>query len=86
MSPDDLSRDWRRACIGLDLPRVTFHALRHTHVSALIAAGLDVVTISRRVGHSSPVVTLRTYGHLFSKTDTAAASAMEAVLRTTRQR
>jgi len=32
---------------------------RHTHVNQLIAAGLDVVTVSRRIGHSNPTVTLR---------------------------
>jgi integrase len=42
---------------------VSFHALRHTHVSALIAAGLDVVAVSRRIGHANPTVTLNTYGH-----------------------
>jgi hypothetical protein len=63
-----------------------FHALRHTHVSALIAAGLDVVAISRRVGHGSPVTTLRTYGHPFNKIDTAAAAAIEAALRTASER
>ena len=55
-----------------------FHALRHTHVSALIAAGVDVVQISRRIGHSSPTVTLNTYTHLFKTADTAAADAIEA--------
>ena len=39
-------------------PRVTLHALRHSHASALIAAGQDVLTISRRLGHGSPNVTL----------------------------
>ena len=34
------------------------HGLRHTHVSQLIAAGLDVLTISRRIGHASPTITL----------------------------
>jgi integrase len=58
----------------------------HTHASALIAAGLDVVTISRRLGHSSPNVTLGTYAHLFAHPDTAAASAIEAALRTTGER
>jgi integrase len=86
LSPDNLSRDWRRACRSLGLPPVMFHALRHTHASALIAAGLDVVTISRRLGHSSPNVTLGTYAHLFTHTDTAAASAIEAALRTTGER
>ena len=68
MSPDNLSRDWGRACKSLGLPKVMFHSLRHTHVSALIASGVDVVTISRRIGHSSPTVTLNTYGHLFKNT------------------
>jgi hypothetical protein len=49
-------------------------------VNALIDAGLDVLTISRRIGHSSAGFTLRVYGHLFSKKDTAAAAAIEAAL------
>lgn len=82
MSPDNLSRDWRRLTDSLGLPKVMFHALRHSHASALIAGGLDVVTVSRRLGHGSPVVTLRVYAHLFDRTDTAAATAIEAALRT----
>ncbi|MDX8464837.1 tyrosine-type recombinase/integrase [Mesorhizobium sp. VK23B] len=39
-------------------PRTRFHDLRHTHASALIGGGLDVVAISRRLGHASPAVTL----------------------------
>lgn len=81
-SPNNLSRDWCVTVKALGLPRVMFHALRHTHASALIANGLDVVTISRRLGHSSPVITLNAYAHLFQKTDTAAAAAIEAAMRT----
>jgi integrase len=57
-----------------------FHALRHSHASAF-ASGLDVVTISRRLGHGSPNVTLRVYANLFQKTDASAAEAIEAALR-----
>ncbi len=60
LSPDKLSRDWRRTVLALELPAVRFHALRHTHASVLIAEGLDVLTVSRRLGHGSPVVTLNT--------------------------
>jgi integrase len=45
-------------------------------------SGLDGLTISRRLGHASPVVTLAIYGHLFGNTDSEAASAIEAALRT----
>jgi integrase len=57
--------------------KITLHALRHTHASQLIAAGMDVVTISRRLGHASPTITLNIYGHLFSNTDDRAAEIME---------
>jgi integrase len=81
LSPDNLSRDWHRTCRLLGLPMVMFHALRHTHASALIASGHDVVQVSRRLGHGSPVITLRTYGHLFGKVDSAAAAAIESMFR-----
>jgi integrase len=55
------------------------HSLRHTHASMLIASGLDVLTISRRLGHGSPAIALGVYGHLF-KPDDRAAAIMEAAL------
>jgi len=61
--------------LGIDC---TLHGLRHTHVSQLIAAGLDVLTISRRIGHASPAITLGVYGHMFRNTDGRAAEIMEA--------
>ena len=51
--PDQLSWLWRSACKSLKLPQISFDALRHTRASALIAAGFDVVVISRRFGHTS---------------------------------
>jgi integrase len=79
--PDKLSRDWLRIVVSRKLPRVMFHALRHSHVSALIAAGLDVVTVSQRIGHASPEVTLKVYAHRFVAKDTAAAGAIDAAMR-----
>jgi integrase len=86
ITPSWLSYTWRNTCVSLKLPRVSLHSLRHAHASALIAAGVDVVKISRRLGHSSPVVTLRIYAHLFSTDDSAAAKAIEAAMRTRPQR
>jgi integrase len=79
--PDKLSRDWRNAVRDRGLPRVMFHALRHSHASALIAAGIDIVTVSRRLGHGSPAITLTVYAHAFNRPDEAAANAIEAALR-----
>jgi integrase len=82
MSPDKLSRDWRRLMDSLGLPPIGFHALRHTHVSMLISAGVDVLSVSRLLGHGSPAITLNVYSHLFTNKDAAAAAAIEAALRT----
>jgi integrase len=66
------------------LPEITLHSLRHTRASHLIASGLDVLTISRRLGHGSPTITLSVYGHLFSNTDDRAAQIMEATFAVSR--
>src|SRR5947209_5678192 len=68
--------------------RVSLHALRHGHVSALIGADLDVVTISQRIGHANPAVTLAVYAHLFAgaNKDAAAALAIEAAMDAKRLR
>lgn len=78
--PFSISDRWRDAVKSRKLPRVTFHALRPSHASALIAAGLDVVAISRRLGHASPSLTLSVYGHLFQNDDSNAAAAIDAAL------
>ncbi len=77
-SPNAITKEWTVAAAKLGFRRVTLHALRHTHASQLIASGLDVLTISRRLGHGSPTITLGVYGHLFTNTDDRAAQIMEA--------
>jgi integrase len=81
-TPNGLTKEWQRAAVFAGLG-VTFHALRHTHASQLIASGLDVLTISRRLGHGSPTITLGVYGHLFANTDDRAAKAMDAAFSAT---
>jgi integrase len=47
----------------------------------LIAAGLDIVTVSHRLGHGSSAITLRVYADTFSAgKDEAAAKAIEAAM------
>jgi integrase len=79
--PDWITYRWSHLVKARKLPRVTLHALRHSHASALIATGQDVVTVSRRLGHASPTITLSVYTHLFDKTDESAANATQAVLK-----
>jgi integrase len=79
-SPRAFSKEWSRVATSIGFPGLSFHALRHTHASQLIDAGIDIVTISRRLGHAKPDITLRVYAHLFRKDDSKAADAIDAAL------
>ena len=59
---------------------VTFHGLRHTHVSMLIKAGVPINTISARVGHSTPSITHDIYAHLLSGMGRYAMGLFEKML------
>lgn len=54
-------------------PEVTFHSLRHTHATWLLANGADARTVAERLGHSKPEMTLNIYGHVLPGRDAAAA-------------
>ncbi|QCR39681.1 site-specific integrase [Microbacterium sp. SGAir0570] len=82
---NNAGEEWRRIRKAAGLPEdVTLHALRHTYASSLIAAGCDVVTVQRALGHSQPSITLNVYSHLWpsaeDKTRAAAADFMASVL------
>ncbi len=42
---------------------VTFHGLRHTHCTLLLAAGVQPMYVARRVGHCNPATTSAIYSH-----------------------
>jgi integrase len=47
----------------------------------LIRAGVDILTISRRIGHAKVSTTLDVYGHLMEGADAAATKALDGVLK-----
>lgn len=60
-------------------PRV--HDLRHTHASWLVAAGVPLPVIQRRLGHESITTTIDVYGHLLPDLQRQAAQAAQLALR-----
>jgi integrase len=78
--PSAVSSEWGEIADNIGMPEVTFHSLRHTHASQLIASGVDIVTISKRLGHAKPSVTLAVYAHMFHTDDSKAAAAIDAAL------
>lgn len=46
---------------------ITPHTLRHTHTSLLAEQGVDIETISRRLGHEDSHITKKIYLHVTKK-------------------
>lgn len=73
---------WRRACQGAGVEGLKLHDLRHFYASGLIAAGCDVVTVQRALGHSKATTTLNTYAHLWPSAEDRTRRAAEELLAT----
>lgn len=62
------------------LPHVSPHMFRHSAASALIANHVDVVTVSKVLGHASPTTTESFYAHLIEDAKAAATDTIAEVL------
>ena len=54
----------KRRCFECGVPVLNLKALRHSHSTYLLAKGVNVLAVSKRLGHHSPAFTLSVYGHL----------------------
>lgn len=59
---------------------VRFHDLRHTAATLMLAAGVHVLVVSRRLGHADVATTLRTYGHLLPLLQNNVTDAVEVFI------
>ncbi|WP_281628470.1 site-specific integrase [Traorella massiliensis] len=65
----NINRVKDRACKESGVKRITLHGFRHSHVSNLISNDVNIVAVSRRLGHSNIDITLKTYTHLMKKNE-----------------
>jgi integrase len=80
LRPSTLSADWWELGRKLGYSGIRWHSLRHTHASMLIASGLDVVSVAKRLGHANATITLKVYAHMFRDVDTKAADIINAAV------
>ena len=80
MKPDALSKAYKKLARAAGVPRSSFHTLRHTHVSMLLAAGVPIKTVQERLGHASIQTTMDTYGHLMENAQAEAAERLDDMI------
>ena len=71
---------WRKTLRDAGLTGIKLHDLRHFYASGLIAAGCDVVTVQRSLGHSKATTTLNTYAHLWPTAEDRTRKAAESIM------
>ena len=82
LKPDSVSATVSLLCRRLGLPKgVSLHTLRHSHGSLLLADGVDLATVSERLGHSSVRVTADIYTHALRGRDQDAARRWDEFMR-----
>ena len=79
LSPRNLERAWSRIIEVAGIPYRNFHVLRHTNATDLLAKGIPIVEVARRLGHSRISHTLELYGHAIPTYDATIARQIEAL-------
>lgn len=72
-----LYNNMKAAAKKAGIPKIRIHDLRHSNASMLIDMGVDIMEISRRLGHESTKTTWDTYGHLYPNKEAALGSKLE---------
>jgi len=82
LKPNSVSASVSLLCRRLGLPKgASLHTLRHSHGSVLLADGVDLATVSERLGHSSVRVTADIYSHALRGRDQEAAQRWDDFMR-----
>ena len=80
MHPDSVTDYYTKLSARNNLPHINPHKFRHTQASMLINSGVDIVAISKRLGHAKVSTTTDIYAHLINKADERASDVLSDLL------
>jgi hypothetical protein len=76
-----LRRHFQRVLQQAELPPIRFHDLRHTAATLMLADGIPLITVSKILGHSSPVITAMIYAHALDESKSGAIAGLSQRLQ-----
>ncbi|MCC7176071.1 MAG: site-specific integrase [Bryobacterales bacterium] len=79
--PSAFTSAYRALLRRRNLKGPNFHALRHSHASQLLKAGVDIKVVQERLGHARAGFTYSVYAHILPGQDREAAQRQEEALR-----
>jgi len=80
MHPDSVTSWFRKFVDKNNLPYVSVHSLRHTNASLMIANGVNLTTVAKRLGHATTATTTKIYAHAIKSADEIANDMLENIL------
>jgi integrase len=80
MHPDSVTDYLVKFTKSHGLPRITPHGLRHSNISLMISAGVNIATVSSRAGHASISTTANIYTHAIQAANAKAAEKIGSIL------
>ncbi len=80
MHPDSVNDWFGKFSKRNNLPPIYPHKFRHTQASLLIHEGIDIVAVSKRLGHSKVSTTTDIYSHILANADRSACDALDKIL------
>lgn len=82
LKPSRMTKAFEYIVRKAKVPKVSLHALRHSHASHLLASGINVKVVSERLGHTSAKTTLDIYAKVLPGMQADAANLIDAAMRT----
>ncbi len=82
VNPNTLTSGFASRVRDMDIPRVRFHDLRHTHATQLLKEGVHPKVAQERLGHATIAVTLDLYSHVMPGMQEDAAARVDRALKT----
>ena len=80
MKSDRISREATKIMRKLGIERASYHSLRHSVASILLESGMEMMDVSRMLGHSTITTTIDIYGHWSEAKKHEAADIMSSVI------
>ncbi len=79
--PGTVTKSVRRIAKKAGFVGVSLHSLRHSNGSQLLAAGVPLPVVSKRLGHTDIYTTARIYAHALASDESAAAEKWDAAMQ-----
>ena len=77
VDPDNFTARFHMLREAAGLRRIRLHDVRHAHASSMLRAGVEMIVVSRRLGHEDEAFTMRTYRHVTPDQQESAVSRLD---------